>query len=179
MQLETLDESLNELIIPKTGRDLKGVFSHFNANLSHLQWYQNHRIEVKNEKIYFFGPPYSFCHHQFKVIHEYIHENSVTEFICFLKSLVRAFILFNHKSNDTLQLYVYFLRLNAIGIRKLTSFSVHYWVIRPFNWCSSIYKNETKNVSIVFKCEKMTKEKQFFRKDKTIWVPAEVTRMMF
>ena len=70
VQLETLDESLGELTIPKAYIDLANIFSPSNANYIPLYWDEDHAIKLEPGKTLPFNPLYSPSEYQLKRLRE-------------------------------------------------------------------------------------------------------------
>ena len=81
MQLETLDESLEELTISKVYRDLENVFSPSNANSLPTHRDEDHSIELESGKTPPFGPIYNPSEYQPKTLRKYINTNLANGFL--------------------------------------------------------------------------------------------------
>ena len=118
VQLETLDESLEEPIIPKAYRDLADVFSPSNANSLPPHRDEDHAIELEPGKTPPFGPLYNLSEYQLKTLREYIDENLANGFIRPSKSSAGAPVLFTPKPDGTLRLCVDYRGLNSMTIKN-------------------------------------------------------------
>ena len=118
IQLDELDESLEDLLIPKAYRDLANVFSLAKANSLPPHRDEDHAIELEPGKTPPFGPLYNLSEHQLKILREYIDENLQNGFIRPSKSSAGAPVLFAPKPDGTLRLCVDYRGLNAITMKN-------------------------------------------------------------
>ncbi len=118
VQLETLDEFLEEPIIPKAYRDLADVFSPINANSLPPHRDEDHAIELKPGEKSPFGPLYNLSEYHLKTLREYIDENLANGFIRTSKFSAGALVFFTPKPDGTLRLCVNYRGLNSMTIKN-------------------------------------------------------------
>ncbi len=118
VQLETLDESLEELTIPKAYRDLANVFLPSNANSLLQHQDEDHAIKLEHEKTALFSSLYNLSEYQLKTLLEYIDKNLAKRFIWPSKSSAGVPVLFTLKPDGTLRLCLDYPGLNSMTIKN-------------------------------------------------------------